>query len=72
MEDFVNAMTIIFDGLKTDFSLYGFSFSLWDVFMHNFVSIIFLFLCIFLNLKGRKNPLFSLNFVQKESIFVNF
>lgn len=33
MEDFVNAMTIIFDGLKTDFSLYGFSFSLWDVIM---------------------------------------
>lgn len=51
MEDFVNVMNIIFDALKTDFSLYGFTFSLWDVFMLILIcSVVVTFLKILWNI----------------------
>ena len=35
---FLNMMTMIFDALKTEFTLWGFTFSLWNVFLVTFIS----------------------------------
>ena len=33
MDDFLSAMNIVFEGLKMQFTIYGFTLSLWDVLM---------------------------------------